>query len=207
MESSSGRALKSLVPKEGVEPSCPQGARDFESRASASSATSAGRPNCRRMVAQPFWRVNRRESAKNTRHEALRGSCISASLQHTPKKRIKKRHSIVSEPLAFYTHCRHAYLGHRHLREFSRVVICLCASKSRTSRETLRTIACFRAALLEQCLEGHHYLQRCRCIGLRRDCIVLTQVLIAHIMLPTWRNQWISVWEIKLSIRIMASAS
>ena len=30
-----------LVPKEGVEPSCPRGARDFESRASASSATSA----------------------------------------------------------------------------------------------------------------------------------------------------------------------
>jgi hypothetical protein len=30
-----------LVPKEGLEPSCPQGARDFESRASANSATSA----------------------------------------------------------------------------------------------------------------------------------------------------------------------
>ena len=30
-----------VVPKEGVEPSCPQGARDFESRASANSATSA----------------------------------------------------------------------------------------------------------------------------------------------------------------------
>ena len=30
-----------VVPKGGVEPPCPRGARDFESRASASSATSA----------------------------------------------------------------------------------------------------------------------------------------------------------------------